>query len=45
MRPKPKPKHSVRSLTGVEKCPKCGTLQDLRDRVTTAGVAETLVGF
>jgi len=39
------PKLGAQVLTGVEKCPKCGALQDLRDRVTTAGVAETLVGF
>lgn len=40
-----KPKPGVKSLTGMEKCPKCGALQDLEDRLTTAGVAETLVGF
>lgn len=39
------PKRGVQPLTGMEKCPKCGALQDLRDRVTTAGVDETRVGF
>jgi len=42
-RPKPKPKHSVRALTGVEKCPKCGVLQDWKDQFMTVGVGEDTV--
>jgi len=39
------PKRGVTPLEGAEKCPDCGALQDMRDRVTTAGVVETLVTF
>ena len=30
-----KPKRGVQALTGVEKCPKCGALQDLEDKFIT----------
>jgi len=39
------PRRGAQALTGVEKCPRCGALQDLKDRVTTAGLADTLVSF
>ena len=29
------PKAGVQVLTGVEKCPRCGALQDLKDKVMT----------
>jgi len=39
------PKARARSLSGVEKCPTCGALQDWKDRFMMADVVGGLVGF
>jgi len=40
---KPKPKPSVRAIEGIEKCPQCGALQELKDQFMTVNVAGDMV--